>query len=101
MFALFISSLKKYVDFSGRATRKEYWGFVLFLYLAAIVGGVMDGLLATDFIGNLAIIALVLPYISVSARRMHDVGKSGWFMLVPIYNLILTLTPSVARETDS
>ena len=101
MFSLFVSSVKKYVEFQGNATRKEYWTFVLFLYLAAILGGIMDGLLGTGFIGNAAIVVLFLPYISCFVRRMHDVGKSGWFMIIPIYNLVLALTPSVKEETRS
>ena len=101
MIDLFISSLKKYVDFQGKATRKEYWTFILFLYLSAIVAGIFDGLLGTEFLGNVVIIGLLLPYLSCSVRRMHDVGKSGWFIIVPIYNFVLTLTPSVKQETES
>ena len=94
MISSFISSIGKYVDFSGRATRKEFWTFVFFYYLSIFVGGILDGLAGTDFIGTLLVAFLVIPYISCAARRMHDVGKSGWFMLVPFYNMILALTPS-------
>jgi len=95
MISIFTGSLKKYVDFSGRATRREFWTFVFFYYLAAFIGGLTDGFIGTDFVGNLLIAGLILPYISCAARRMHDVGKSGWFMIVPFYNLILALTPSI------
>jgi uncharacterized membrane protein YhaH (DUF805 family) len=98
MFTSISGSLKKYADFSGKATRKEFWLFVLFLYITSFVTGFIDGLAGTDFIANIAILALLLPYIAVAARRMHDVGKSGWFMLVPIYNVILALTPSATTE---
>ena len=93
-------SLKKYVDFQGRATRKEFWLFVLFFYISAFVGGIIDGLAGTDFIGNLILLALFLPYLAVAVRRMHDVGKAGWFMLVPFYNLILACTASVPIQSN-
>jgi uncharacterized membrane protein YhaH (DUF805 family) len=99
MFNTFKGSLGKYVDFSGRATRKEFWTFVLFMYLSAFLAGIADGLIGTDLIGNLVVVGLLLPYISCAARRMHDVGKSGWFMIVPFYNLILALSPSVPEKT--
>jgi uncharacterized membrane protein YhaH (DUF805 family) len=100
MFNTFKGSLEKYVDFSGRATRKEFWTFVLFMYLSAFLAGIADGLIGTEFIGNLVVLGLFLPYISCAARRMHDVGKSGWFMIVPFYNLILALSPSVAEKSE-
>lgn len=93
-------SLKKYVDFQGRATRKELWLFVLFFYISSFVGGIIDGLAGTDFIGNLILLALFLPYLAVAVRRMHDVGKAGWFMLVPFYNLILACTASVPIQSN-
>ncbi len=100
MFNTFKGSLEKYVDFSGRATRKEFWTFVLFMYLSAFLAGIADGLMGTEFIGNLVVLGLFLPYISCAARRMHDVGKSGWFMIVPFYNLILALSPSVPEKSE-
>ena len=100
MFNIFKGSLEKYVDFSGRATRKEFWTFVLFMYLSAFLAGIADGLIGTEFIGNLVVLGLFLPYISCAARRMHDVGKSGWFMIVPFYNLILALSPTVPEKTE-
>lgn len=100
MFSTFVGSLKKYVDFGGRATRKEFWTFVFFYYLTAIIGGLVDGFIGTDFVGSLLVAGLILPYISCAARRMHDVGKSGWFMIVPFYNLILALSSSVPEKIE-
>ena len=87
-------SLKKYVDFQGRATRKDFWSFFLFYYLVSFVAGGVDGLMGTDFVASISIVALLLPYLAVAVRRMNDVGKSGWFILVPVYNFILFCTPS-------
>jgi uncharacterized membrane protein YhaH (DUF805 family) len=93
-------SLEKYVDFQGRATRKEFWIFVAFFYVVSFIAGFLDGLYGTEFIGTLAVAALILPYLAVAVRRMNDVGKNGWFILIPIYNLILTLSPSVPEKTE-
>jgi uncharacterized membrane protein YhaH (DUF805 family) len=100
MISTFIGSLGKYVDFSGRATRKEFWTFVFFYYFFTIVGVLLDALYGTDFISNLLVAGIILPYISCAARRMHDVGKSGWFMLVPVYNLILFFSPSIPEKSE-
>lgn len=100
MFSSFIGSLNKYVDFSGRATRKEFWSFAFFYYLSIFSAGFLDAMLGIDVIGNLVFIGLVIPYISCAARRMHDVGKSGWFMIIPFYNFILALTPSIPSESE-
>ena len=101
MFNSIAGSLKKYVDFQGRATRKEFWLFVLFMYVSAFIGGIVDGLAGTNFVGSLVVLGLILPYLAVAVRRMHDVGKSGWFMFVPFYNLVLACTANKATEPTS
>ena len=100
MISTFTGSLKKYVDFSGRATRSEFWTFVFFYYFLTIVGLLIDAYIGTDFISNLLVAGIILPYISCAARRMHDVGKSGWFILVPFYNLVLALSPSIPKISE-
>ncbi len=93
-------SLQNFATFTGRATRKEFWSFYLFLIVSAIFGGFIDGILGSDFVGNAIVLVLLVPYIAVAIRRMHDVNKSGWFILVPIYNLVLFLTPSKYENGD-
>jgi uncharacterized membrane protein YhaH (DUF805 family) len=100
MFSSFIGSLNKYVDFSGRATRKEFWSFVFFFYLCIFLSGIIDAILGTEFVGSLVSVGLLIPYVSCAARRMHDAGKSGWFMIVPFYNFILALSPSVPEKSE-
>ena len=80
----------RYADFSGVSSRSQYWYFILSTTLAAIIAQIAFG----DFGGNLVSIITLLPTIAVAVRRMHDVGKSGWFILVPIYNLVLAVSPS-------
>ena len=87
-------SLNRYGDFSGRATRKEFWTFYLFY----IVTNVVAGFAGSSLIENLVTLGLITPLIACGARRMHDVGKSGWFQLIPFYNLYLLVQPSQSLE---
>ena len=86
--------LKKYATFEGRASRSEFWFFTLFYLIVSVVAGFVEGLTGFVGISYLPLLALFIPSIAVSCRRMHDTGRSGWFQLVPIYNFILACTPS-------
>ena len=93
----FTEPFRKYAVSNGRARRKEYWSFALFNFGAFFVIGFLDTLLGTGYDeGGLLLtiyqLAIIVPSISVGIRRMHDINKSGWFLLVPIYSFILTLT---------
>lgn len=70
--------LRKYVDFSGRAGRPEFWWFALFTFLVGLAVNAIFG----SWLGMLANLALTLPSLAVGARRLHDMGKSGWFQLI-------------------
>jgi uncharacterized membrane protein YhaH (DUF805 family) len=85
--------LKKYVQFDGRARRKEYWCFALFSFLVSLLLAFADKAMSIQWLGTVYSLAVLLPSIAVGVRRMHDVNKSGWFLLIPIYNLVLALTP--------
>jgi uncharacterized membrane protein YhaH (DUF805 family) len=100
MFNLIGISLSKYVDFQGKAGRKEFWSFLAFFYVTTFIASGVDGFMGTEFIGTLTVLAIILPYLAVAVRRMNDVGKSGWFILVPIYNIILALTPSKPEKAS-
>ena len=97
---LMIDALKdgfnRFTDFSGVSSRSQYWYFILGTTIATVIAQVAFG----DFAGNLVSIITILPTIAVAVRRMHDVGKSGWFILVPIYNLVLVLSPSKGPTYD-
>ncbi len=91
----YLTALKKYAVFSGRAQRKEYWMFCLFNIIFVILTIFLDNLFGTaiDGIGYglfyfLYSLAVLIPSISVSVRRLHDVGKSGWFLLLALIPLI-------------
>jgi uncharacterized membrane protein YhaH (DUF805 family) len=84
--------LQNYATFSGRARRSEYWYFFLFNVIISFCFGFVFGLLGLPEFANLYSLAVLVPSIAVAVRRMHDVGKSGWFILIPIYNLVLACT---------
>lgn len=92
---------RKYAVFSGRAERKEYWYFLLFTVLANVTCLFLDNYLGTrhptarvGLIGGMFALAALLPTLAVSARRLHDTGKSGWYLLlglVPLLGAIVLL----------
>lgn len=95
----YLKVLKQYADFKGRARRKEYWMFFLFNMIisygiALLAIGIDVPELA--MLSSVYSLAVLIPGIAVGVRRMHDAGKSGWFLLIPIYNLILACTDSEA-----
>lgn len=81
---------KRYAEFSGVSSRSQYWYFILGTTVASLIIQALLG----DFGGNVFTLATIIPTIAVAIRRMHDVGKSGWFILVPLYNFILLVTPT-------
>ncbi|AGU48276.1 hypothetical protein VAPA_1c11600 [Variovorax paradoxus B4] len=77
----------KYADFKGRASRSEYWWFVLAEVIVLIVASLIH-----EYVYFIAALGFLLPVLAVGARRLHDIGKSGWLqllMLIPIVNLVL------------
>ena len=75
--------LSKYANFSGRASRPEFWWFFLFMLLVTVAASMVS-----ELFGGLASLALLLPSIAATARRLHDTGKSGWWQLVGVVPLI-------------
>lgn len=94
------SCLRKYVTFSGRATRPEYWWFVLFIVVGGIVTGILDSTLFGETIvesdgsrtavgsdgpiSSIFSLATLIPLLAAGWRRMHDTGRSGLYLLYPI-----------------
>lgn len=100
-----LKPFKQYADFNGRARRKEFWFFHLFTILIGLVIGFMAGLLGmspnvSNTIQGILNIALLIPTLAVSARRLHDINKSGWWILIAF--TIIGLIPLIiwyATET--
>jgi len=84
----YLKVLKNYAVFDGRARRKEYWMFVLFNMVFAFVLGFLDGILSAGFLVVFYSLAVLLPSIAVAVRRLHDVGKSGWFLFIGLIPII-------------
>ena len=91
----YLKVLRQYADFSGRARRKEYWMFALFNFIFAIVAAILDNIfgLAFEGIGYGVIyclygLAVLVPSLAVGVRRLHDVGKSGWMILISFIPLV-------------
>lgn len=79
----YMEVLKKYVVFSGRARRTEYWMFVLFNVIIAVVLNLIEGILKIPAVlSGLYSLAVFIPGIAVGVRRLHDTGRSGWWMLI-------------------
>jgi len=104
----YLAVLKNYAGFSGRARRKEYWMFTLFNIIFAIVAMILDNVLgiAMAEIGygplyGLYALAMLIPGLAVSVRRLHDVGKSGWMLLIALIPLIGAIWLLILMVTDS
>jgi uncharacterized membrane protein YhaH (DUF805 family) len=99
---------KKYAVFSGRATRKEYWYFLLVNILVSIALMVVDLLLGTfdttlsmGLFGGIYSLAVLIPSIAVSLRRLHDIDRSGWWLLIGLIPFIGTIVLLVFMAQDS
>ncbi|WP_435921952.1 DUF805 domain-containing protein [Paenibacillus sp. DYY-L-2] len=91
----YLKVLQNYVGFSGRARRKEYWMFVLFNFIAGIILGIIEAIIGLPgILSGLYSLAILIPSLAVVFRRLHDTGKSGWWILislVPIAGSIILL----------
>ena len=78
------SGFKKYVDFTGRAARSEFWYWTLFAFLASCAGAIIDAAMgaAASPVQSIIGLALLLPGLAVSARRLHDLDRTAWWLLL-------------------
>lgn len=104
----YMQALKKYAVFSGRARRKEYWFFVLWYVIISIGLAILDNIIGTysakagiGLLGGIYALALLIPSISVSVRRLHDTGRTGWWLLIILIPLIGAIVLLVFMFLDS
>jgi uncharacterized membrane protein YhaH (DUF805 family) len=100
------SVFKNYANFNGRASRAEYWWFFLFSGVVAVALTFLDLSInggdteKVGITGTIFSLGTIVPSIAVAVRRMHDVGKSGWYILIPLYNLILACTEGQKGDNE-
>lgn len=88
-FNYYLSAIKdNYVNFEGRANRPEYWYFVLFNIVISIPLAYLSNAIGLKLIYTIYSLALIVPNIAVSVRRMHDINKSGWWVLISLIPLV-------------
>ncbi|MFI9117136.1 DUF805 domain-containing protein [Streptomyces venezuelae] len=84
----YLEVLKKYVVFNGRARRKEFWMFELINVIISIVLTVVDLSLDMQLLSTIYSLAIFLPSLAVTVRRLHDTGRSGWWVLIGLVPLV-------------
>ena len=105
-----VDGFNRWRDYSGRSSRSHFWYFYLFFIISPFIFSALSGVFVLIFtlldipsfatyslIFSLLYLLIVPVFIAVAVRRMHDVGKSGWFILVPLYNLFLYVQPAVEK----
>ena len=90
-FEAITAGFRNYVNFSGRAIRSEFWYWTLFYVVVAVVLGLIDQRLnpgtrlgASSFVNIIVLVALFLPSLAVSVRRLHDIDRTGWWVLLDL-----------------
>ena len=103
----YLDVLKKYIVFDGRARRKEYWMFILFNFIIAVVLNVIDYILGAAILGSLYGLATFLPSLAVQVRRLHDINKPWYWIFItliplvgPIWMIVLMATEGTRGDND-
>jgi uncharacterized membrane protein YhaH (DUF805 family) len=104
----FVTVLMRYAQFRGRASRSEYWYFFLIYFVISILLGLLDAVLGIGVGTNMGLLsgilglALLVPSLAVGVRRLHDIDKSGWWLLVAFVPLVgwIILLVFACRASD-
>jgi|TARA_B110000091_G_scaffold128038_1_gene137389 uncharacterized membrane protein YhaH (DUF805 family) len=104
----YLKVLKEYANFNGRARRKEYWMFTLFNIIFGGIAMILDSVfgIAIEGVGygplyGVYVLVLFIPGLAVAVRRLHDIGKSGWMILIALIPVIGAIWILVLMVTDS
>ena len=106
----YLDVLKKYIVFDGRARRKEYWMFILFnfiiavvlnvIFIIAVVLNVIDYILGAAILGSLYGLAVFLPSLAVQVRRLHDINKPWYWIFITLIPLVGAIWMIVLMATE-
>jgi uncharacterized membrane protein YhaH (DUF805 family) len=97
------SGLSNYVNFSDRASRSEYWFWILFYFICLVVAIIIDSVLRTRVLTAVVWLGIVLPTLALSVRRLHDLDRSGWWIFlafIPLVGAIILLIWQCTKGTD-
>lgn len=98
----YLDVLKNYVGFQGRARRTEYWMFTLFNVIITIILSIVETIVGLpSLLSGLYTLAVLLPSLAVSVRRLHDTGRSGWWILIGLIPLVGSIILLVFMCLDS
>ena len=107
-FQYYLDAFRNYAKFTGRARRSEYWYFTLFSMIASVLCMGIDNVLGTTidplpygFAYYLYSLSVIVPGLALVSRRLHDVGKSGWMILIALIPLVGAIWLLVLFCTDS
>lgn len=97
------SGFENYVTFEGRSRRSAFWFWVLFAILASIAANILDAAIGVALFSILVGLGLLLPGLAVSVRRLHDTGRTGWWILISLVPLIgfIVLLIFYAQDSDA
>ena len=89
-------ALYNYAVFRGRTTRRDYWLFWLFTFIVSIVAAKIDTVVSANntYVQTLVELFLFIPSIATGTRRMHDVNRRGWWLIIPFANIFFLVQPS-------
>jgi uncharacterized membrane protein YhaH (DUF805 family) len=102
----YLGVLKKYAEFKGRARRREFWMFALFNFIISLVLSIIDRVIGNPemglgILGTLYALAVLLPSLAVGVRRLHDTGRSGWWLLIGLIPCIGLIVLIIFTVEDS
>jgi uncharacterized membrane protein YhaH (DUF805 family) len=104
----YLEALRKYAEFNGRASRQEYWFFLLFNILISALLATVDFFTGTlnvqsgvGLLSGLYSLAVLIPGIAVTIRRLHDTGRSGWWMFISLIPIIGGIVMLIFMVQDS
>lgn len=84
----YLEAFKKFAQFEGRSRRKEYWMFLLFNLIFAVVLAAIGYVINSTILSNIYALIVLVPSLALTVRRLHDVGKSGWFLFIALIPLV-------------